>query len=202
MPFFDERGIVAIGYVAFAVALGTTAGLLIRRTVPAMATTLVAFTAARVATILWIRPHFIAPLHRVAAIDPRAVSLRTTNKGTFSLLPPSPNLPNAWIYSSHFADGAGHPLTHRFLACACPRLGAVAGAPPPGAGNGVREAPPNIKHLLDDCLGKVAVKFHVVSTYQPAKNYWTFQWIELAMFLGAALLLIGLCFWWIRRRLS
>ena len=42
VPFFDERGIVAIGYAAFAVALGVTVGLLIRRTVPAMATTLTA----------------------------------------------------------------------------------------------------------------------------------------------------------------
>jgi len=46
---FDQRGMVAIGYAAFAFALGVTAGVLIRRTLPAMATTLVAFVAARLA---------------------------------------------------------------------------------------------------------------------------------------------------------
>jgi hypothetical protein len=38
--------------------------------------------------------------------------------------------------------------------------------------------------------------------YQPAKHYWPFQVYELALFLGAALVLAGLCFWWLRRRLT
>ena len=37
---FDQRGIVPIGYAAFAFALGVLAGVLIRRTLPAMATAL------------------------------------------------------------------------------------------------------------------------------------------------------------------
>ena len=37
---FDTRDITPVGYAAFAFALGVTAGLLIRRTVPAMAATL------------------------------------------------------------------------------------------------------------------------------------------------------------------
>ena len=41
-----------LAYAAFAFALGVAAGLLIRRTLPAMATTLVAFVGARVATRL------------------------------------------------------------------------------------------------------------------------------------------------------
>ena len=40
---FAQRGIVLIGYAAFAFILGVTSGLLIRRTLPAMVTTLVAF---------------------------------------------------------------------------------------------------------------------------------------------------------------
>jgi hypothetical protein len=56
---FDERGIVAIGYAAFAFALGLTVGTLIRRTVPAMATTLFGFVGARLAITYWIRPHLM-----------------------------------------------------------------------------------------------------------------------------------------------
>ena len=47
LGIFAERDIVPIGYAAFAFALGVTAGLLIRRTLPAMAATLVAFVGAR-----------------------------------------------------------------------------------------------------------------------------------------------------------
>ena len=44
---FGARGIVPIGYAAFAFALGVTVGVLIRRTLPAMATTLAVFVAVR-----------------------------------------------------------------------------------------------------------------------------------------------------------
>ena len=63
---FDERGIVPIGYAAFALALGLTAGTLIRRTVPAMAATLVTFVGARLAVTYWIRPHLMTPAHTSA----------------------------------------------------------------------------------------------------------------------------------------
>jgi hypothetical protein len=36
-------------------------------------------------------------------------------------------------------------------------------------------------------------------TYQPASRYWLFQTYETAIFGGLSLLLILLCFWWIRR---
>jgi hypothetical protein len=201
MPLFDERGIVVIGYAAFAVALGVAVGLLIRRTVPAMATTLAAFIVARVATIFWIRPHFIAPLHRSFALDPRAIGIRTSNTGSFSLLPPFPNLPNAWIYSTHFADKSGHSLAHRVLLRVCPRLVGLMGHVPPASGNATK-APRHLDVVLRDCIAKVAFKYHTVATYQPASHYWTFQWIELGVFLGAALILIAFCFWWVRRRLA
>jgi ABC-type transport system involved in multi-copper enzyme maturation permease subunit len=58
---FGVRGITPIGYAAFAFALGVTAGVLIRRTVPAMAATIVVFTGVRLAFSLWVRPCLIAP---------------------------------------------------------------------------------------------------------------------------------------------
>jgi len=71
---FSQAGLVPIGYAAFAFALGVTAGLLIRRTLPAMAATLVGFTAARVAMTYWIRPHLLAPAHLNLALDPASTS--------------------------------------------------------------------------------------------------------------------------------
>jgi hypothetical protein len=45
-------------------------------------------------------------------------------------------------------------------------------------------------------------QFHLAVTYQPADRYWAFQWYEMAIFLGIALVLNGFCFWWVRHRLA
>jgi hypothetical protein len=58
---FDIEGLAPIAYATFALALGTLAGLLIRRTVPAMALTLFVFAGVRL-LIAQIRPHFLAPV--------------------------------------------------------------------------------------------------------------------------------------------
>jgi hypothetical protein len=58
---FGERGIAPAGYAAFAFALGVTAGVLIRRTLPAMAVALAAFAATRLAITYWVRPRLITP---------------------------------------------------------------------------------------------------------------------------------------------
>lgn len=59
---FDIQGPAFVAYAIFAIALGTAAGGLIRRTVPAMAVTLVVFVAIRVAVLNWVRPNFLPPL--------------------------------------------------------------------------------------------------------------------------------------------
>ena len=51
LAVFWLRDIAPMGYAAFAFALGATAGVLMRRTLPAMASTLVVFVAARVAEV-------------------------------------------------------------------------------------------------------------------------------------------------------
>jgi hypothetical protein len=48
----------------------------------------------------------------------------------------------------------------------------------------------------------VAAGFHEVITYQPGSRYWDFQWLELGIYLAAALAVVGLCIWWVRRRLT
>lgn len=59
---FDIQGVVPIAYSVLAMALGVTAGLLLRRVVPAVTTALVAFIALRVLVGLFLRQHFIAPV--------------------------------------------------------------------------------------------------------------------------------------------
>jgi ABC-type transport system involved in multi-copper enzyme maturation permease subunit len=43
--------------------------------------------------------------------------------------------------------------------------------------------------------------YHVTTVYQPAGRYWTFQWLETGIFVGVAVVLVGLAYWWLRRRL-
>src|SRR5205807_3320118 len=55
---FDEQGLVPGAYAFFAVALGVAAGAIVRRTLPAMAVTLVGFLTMRVAVGGFGRSHF------------------------------------------------------------------------------------------------------------------------------------------------
>jgi hypothetical protein len=196
---FDQRGIVPIGYAAFAFALGVTAGVLIRRTLPAMATTFIAFVGARLTFILWARPHLMTPTRLISTLDPTSMGYGTTNSGPFNLIPEPPHIPNAWMYSTHILDKAGHALSPGFLASACPSLAASG---PPGGPGPVRQVPDGVAATLQECVAKLSAQFHEVVTYQPAAHYWAFQALETAIFIGLALVLAGFCIWWVRRRLT
>jgi hypothetical protein len=197
---FSERDIVPFGYAAFAFAVGLTAGLLIRRTLPAMATTLAAFVGARLAMTYWIRPQLIAPTHTTAALSSASnVGFQANAPGqpvTFVAGPP--NIANAWVYSSHIVDKTGRVATSQslqhFLLNACPHI-----ATPPQATIAGATGRPASQAAFQACITKLSAKFHEVVTYQPASRYWAFQSYETAIFLVAALILVGFSAWWIRR---
>ena len=203
---FDQRDIVPIGYAAFALALGVTVGLLVRRTVPAMAATLAVFVATLLTVARWVRPHLITPTTEVLGLNPQTTGFGSANGGPFTLIPNPPNLPNTWIYSAQFVDKAGHALSAPYVASACRALvvGAQAGRGGPAvAGHASRVVtPPGAQAQLQACFSKIGATFHQVVVYQPSSRYWTFQWSELGIYLGAALVLLGTCTWWIRHRLT
>lgn len=71
---FELRGVLPVAYALFAFALGAAAGATLRRTLPAMAATLVGFIAARWA-VGARRDHLIDPLritYPPGAVSPRA----------------------------------------------------------------------------------------------------------------------------------
>ena len=180
---FGARGVVPIGYAAFAFALGLTAGLVFRRMLPAMLAALVGFAAAREVVTAWVRPHLFTPLHLSLPITTATpVSIDQTSPGVIEAFESvrGISLPNAWVYSARVVDQAGHTPTTSFLSRACP------------LGN---YGPLNPR----DCTARLAARFHQVVTYQPGSRYWPMQWYELAIFLGLSIVLGGFCFWWIRR---
>ena len=66
---FGVRDVVPIGYAAFAFSLGFACGLVLRRTLPAMASALVGFAGVRLAVDSWVRPNLIAPLHMTMPLN-------------------------------------------------------------------------------------------------------------------------------------
>ena len=172
---FGARGITPIGYAAFAFALGVTAGVLIRRTLPAMATTLAVFTGALVTMALWVRPHLITPLRVTSALNPANIDQILGRSHDQVAVGATVNLPGAWVLSNQSITANGHATVPASQVC-------TSGS-------------------IQQCIAYLG-RLHLrqVVTYQPASRYWALQWYETAIFLVAALALAGFCFWWVRRR--
>jgi hypothetical protein len=173
---FGARDLTPLGYAAFAFTLGVTVGLLVRRTLPAIAVTLAVFAAVQVAVTLWVRPHLFTPVRTVSALSPSAIygMVGKAPGGNIVSVQASVNIPGAWVYSSQviIPDGSTSVVPPR--ACASQSWNA--------------------------CLGALA-KLHLrqAVTYQPASRYWAFQWTETGMYLLLALLLTGFCIWQVNR---
>ena len=170
---FGTRGIVPIGAAALAFMIGVTTGLLIRRTIPAMALTLAVFAAALIAMPLWISPHLITPAQYTRPVVASLSTMKMTSSGQLS--DPVSTLPGAWILTDQIitADGAVFSLP-QVAAC---QAGTQA--------------------QCDAYLTRQSLRQHVV--YQPASRYWTFQLLETAIWLAIAAALVGFCTWRIRR---
>ncbi|HVU73347.1 MAG TPA: ABC transporter permease subunit [Mycobacteriales bacterium] len=67
-PYFDERNLMPVAWAAFTFAFGVLAGVLIRRTLPAMAATLVAYIGAKIVMTAWIIPNLATPLKVTGAL--------------------------------------------------------------------------------------------------------------------------------------
>lgn len=197
---FNARDVIPLGYTAFAFALGVAAGAILRRTLPAMATTLVGFVVAWVAMGTGVRQSLISPLKRSFALNPNTTGYGFSgsflSSGVATLRPEAPRIPGAWVYSTQIVnDKTGSLLTSRVVKADCPRLVNTAGSHT-GSGPGA------LQQALHACVTNVATTYHEVTTYQPSSRFWAFQSYELAIFAGLTLALIGLGTWWVRHRVN
>jgi len=164
---FDIMGIVPVGYSLFAVALGVTAGALLRRTLPALAVTLAGFIVVRVAITLWLRSHYISAVtvtyNVLGGYTPKGAYWRLASGviGPNGQQLPRPN-------NTLYVDG----IPQASLPGACSNLAG------PNGGNPTPACTRALSH------------FHAFLTYQPADRFWAFQGIETGIFLALTAALI------------
>lgn len=173
---FGANGIVPIGYAAFGFALGLALGVLIRRTLPAMAATLAVFAGIQVAWPQWIRPHLLSSLRSVSPLNLSKLDELAIDTQGHMYVTAAASKPGAWILANQTIDRAGHLFT----------------GPPTKA---------CLNQSLQACNASVA-RLHLrqVLTYQPASRYWAFQWYETGIFLVLAFVLLWFCIWRVSRR--
>ncbi|GAA4073574.1 ABC transporter permease [Nonomuraea soli] len=194
---FDARGIVPMAYAGFAFVLGITTGLLIGRTLPAMAVTLLIFVGLQLAVPMLVRPHFQAPISANVALSGGNVEGFNRDPGGMGLKlrDQIPTDAGAWVLTNHLvnpqgrklADGEVFPLTPEGdKACTPLSPSQVGQGDPMGA-----------------CFAELnRLGYRQAATYHPTRSFWLFQGIETGIYAALTIALTWLCFWWIRRRSS
>jgi ABC-2 family transporter protein len=177
---YGARGIVPIGYALFALTLGVTAGMLIRRTVPAMAATLAVYVVTVVAMAEWIREHLMPARHITSPLEVNNLDGLMINPGTGRMRVFAGTPDNAWVLSNQAITSSGDVFN--------------------GPVNMQYCGPEHGPRACAQWLGTLGLREDI--TYQPASHFWPLQWIETGVLVAAAAALTAFCFWWLRRRVS
>src|ERR687893_274012 len=177
---FSARGIVPVGYAAFGLALGVAVGLVVRRTLPAMAITLAAFVVVQLAMPVLVRPHILSPVRSTVEIsDDNEPGFRVERVGPDRVRFTAADT-GAWIISSRTVDASGTPVdavdVSRFSRPCEP-------------------SPRNVDVVVEDgrdpreCFFAEAVDlgYRQEVTYHPASRFWPIQSIETALYAAIAL---------------
>jgi hypothetical protein len=199
---FGARGIVPIGYTAFAFAAGVAIGLVVKRSLPALAVTLTLVAAAQIVMPTVVRAHLIAPERinvTISASSLKGLMIHGDPEhgpiGPVKLTVHSTAGPGSWALSNETINAEGtvvKNLPSWVLDCGGPRV-PKAQASPVANGFASQKA----------CFTRLANEgYRQQVTFVPAGRFWALQWRETGLLFLAALLLVGFCFWRIDRDLS
>jgi hypothetical protein len=169
--FFDLQGVAFAAWTLVAFAIGVLAGVLIRRVLPAMFATLVAWSELAFATALFLRQHYRG-------------ALQTTNP---DIGPPARVISQWWSLHGKPADlsalsAALRPVDVRVVT------------------SGVFQPGPSTPEPFDPIHYLQTHGFTPVTGYQPGSWFWPFQWIEGGWLLVLSVLLGASAVWLVRRR--
>ncbi len=192
---FSARGLVPIGYAAFAFALGVAVGLVIRRTLVALAVTLAAVILVQVLAPTLIRPHLMAPTESYLTVsldNLRGFMLSgDTQPPQVKAIEVASGSVAAWKLSDQTVDKNGNKVSTLptwMIDCE------------PGPPNATPRIPSSKAAACFQRLADEGYRQHI--KYFGADKFWALQWREFGFFLALALLLSGFSFWRIRRDLS
>lgn len=169
---FSLREVTLPAWTVAAFAVSALAGMLIRRTVPAIVATLAVYAGLAIATVALLREHYLAPLV-------------TSN----------PDVPGSgwiigqwWTKDGRFAFAGNPPVNVLNQFCNFAAAG-------PGGKQG---GGPSMGELFAQCLAPHG--YTQWTSYQPDSRFWPFQWIEGGWLLALSALLIAATIWLVRRR--
>lgn len=184
---FAARGVVPIGYAAFAFVLGVAVGIVLRRTVAAMAVTLVVFAAVLVAVPVALRPYLVPAVEESVQITPDNVRGIRANDGVIESITVAEPV-GAWVLRNETVDPSGNPVS--------PLPAFVQGCVSrPGQGSG----PPDFESVRA-CMAQLGEHGYTQTVaYQPGHRFWPLQWLELAFLLALSAALTWFCFRRVRR---
>lgn len=184
-PLFGARGVVPGAMAVLALVVGVTASLVLRRTVVAMAATLVAVVGAQVMLPVLVQPHLLAPETALAPYSAETLdglALRgepgSESQG-IQQIRLELDSPGGWLISQRPVDEAGAPIE------SFPAWTAEACRPPDG---------------IETCLDRLtAAGYRQEMSYLPAADFWRLQLLESGLLVLAAAGLTALCLWRVRR---
>ena len=156
---YEISGIVFAARVLFGFTLGALLGVLIRRTVPAMAATAAVWAAVVIPSITWLRPLIRKPITTIGHPGKGAIAA--------SHMPYNANVIHTWLQNA-----AGHHVS--FDQVQQQVIAAYRGTPPPLDQFNAWMA----EHHISEWV-----------SYQPNKWFWHYQTIEATGYLVLAVLL-------------
>jgi hypothetical protein len=179
---FDLRGVAFAAWTLAAFAIGTLAGMLIRRVVTAMAVTLAAYGGLAFAAGLYLRLYYLPPAVARNSVSffvndparPVVVVSQWWTKGGATV---SPSVMNQVINST---------FQRMMPVVNSSREGAVA----------AQKQPTNL-HVLQFLTQHGYTQW---TSYQPASRFWPLQWIEGGWLVALSVLLMAATIWLVRRR--
>jgi len=182
-PMFMAQGVAPAAWAALAFVTGVVAGILVRRTIAAMAITIGLVVVLQVLWPNFVRPHLLTPDRATAPVTLEGLnSMLVTRSGGVAIAvnqPGTPRLPGAWVTRNYTVTPAGNAFYLPGSSSVCAK-GSQAQC----------EAWIFGQHLTQ------------MLEYQPARNFWPLQWIETATLLALAAGLGGVATWRVRRVLT
>jgi ABC-type transport system involved in multi-copper enzyme maturation permease subunit len=176
---FGVRGVAYAAWTLAAFAVGASAGLLIRRVVPAIAVTLAFCVALTFAAGLYLRPHYETPvLGRDLASAPVSAWVLNgwwTRGGT--------------MVSQAAMNQVEYPLFQRAMTATVPKN---------VNSDDIKFYKGSANTRVQDYLYRHG--YTKWTSYQPGSRFWPFQWIEGGWLLALSVLLIAATVWLVGRR--